>query len=240
MYERFAEIYDDLMSDIPYENYMAWISHECGGVTHKTIVDLGCGTGTLSIGFAHLGAHVTGIDLSSEMIVQATKKAEEEMVNATFICDSMTHFETSHKMDIAMIPIDSLNYLQSEKEVKETFQSVFHSLNEGGHFFFDVHSIEKIEDYLNGPFIYENEEVAYMWSTDAGDEQHSVYHDITFFMKTDKELYERFEEHHYQRTFPVAVYMNWLKEIGFHSIEVADDIFGSEHQGLRNFLHARK
>ena len=101
-------------------------------------------------------------------------------------------------------------------------------------------SIEKIEAFLDGPFLYEDEDVAYMWSTERGEELHSVYHDITFFVRTEEDVYERFEEHHYQRTFEIDSYKKWLEEAGFSTISEAPEIFGTEHSELRHFIQATK
>lgn len=240
MYESFAHVYDELMADIPYENYLAWMVHEVGDLRGKTVVDLGCGTGTLSIPLAHMGADVIGIDLSQQMIDQATAKALEEEAQVVFHCASMTDFVVASPIDVVVIAIDSLNYLADEAQVRETFGKVFESLKPGGKLFFDVHSTEKIEAYLDGPFLYEDEDVAYMWSTEPGEESHSVYHDITFFVKTEEDLYERFEEHHYQRTFAIDSYKKWLQEAGFSTISEASEIFGTEHAALRHFIQATK
>lgn len=240
MYNQFAALYDELMEDIPYENYLAWVSHESGGVHGKHVLDLGCGTGTLSIGFAHLGAVVTGVDLSSQMIEQAVEKAEQEELKINFIQHSMTNFTSDHQFDIVIIAVDSLNYLKSPEEVKETLQSAYQLLAPGGQLFFDVHTPEKIDMYLEGPFIYDDERISYMWSTEAGDEPLSVYHDITFFVQELEDRYIRFDEHHYQRTFPEVNYTEWLQGASYKNISVSQDIFGEEHMGLRTFFHAIK
>ncbi|RKJ59728.1 SAM-dependent methyltransferase, partial [Butyricicoccus sp. 1XD8-22] len=52
----------------------------------------------------------------------------------------------------------------------------------------------------------------------------SIYHQMTFFVKDMKTgLYERFDEEHFQRTFPIDTYIEWLKEIGFSKILISAD-----------------
>jgi hypothetical protein len=137
---------------------------------------------------------------------------------------SMTDLEGFHDMDVALLSIDSLNYLEDEDQVTQTFQGIYQSLKDGGQLIFDVHSVYKMDNlFLDGPFTYEDEEVAYIWHTEAGEQPHSVYHDLTFFLKMSNGLYERFEENQFQRTYTMGQYINWLKTVGFSEISVTAD-----------------
>jgi ubiquinone/menaquinone biosynthesis C-methylase UbiE len=79
-YERFAYTYDRLMREMPYGDWLrfareAWNEY---GITPKTIVDLGCGTGNIAIPLGLEGFDVTGIDLSEDMLAVALQKAENQ------------------------------------------------------------------------------------------------------------------------------------------------------------------
>lgn len=224
-YERFAEVYDVLMEDIPYDQYVKWVTAFAPSSNYPTLLDVGCGTGTLSIRFSKAGYQVSGIDLSESMLTIAQERSQKEDLTIPFYQMSMDDLEGFSNIDVVVIPIDSINYLQSEKQVKETFKRVYSTLRVGGQLFFDVHSIYKMDEiFLQSPFTYDDGDIFYIWYTEKGEEEHSVVHDITFFVMEDlTNLYERFDEQHYQRTFSIETYENWLKEVGFSQIFITAD-----------------
>lgn len=242
-YTDFARLYDVLMQDIPYDKYVAKILATIDNPNGKSLLDIGCGTGVLTEKLAQQGFLVQGLDLSEDMLAVAEQRLQSVNTHIPLYCMSMTEIAGIEDLDVALIAIDSLNYLSSEDEVKETFASVFSSLKKGGHFFFDVHSLYKMNEiFLNGPFTFEDENLAYIWHTEKGENPHSVYHDLTFFVKNDSDLYERFEESHFQQSFEENTYRTWLKELGFSNIEVlADWNFESPSSNSeRLFFHAIK
>ena len=242
-YDQFAYIYDSLMSDIPYEKYAEWVQKFAPVSAGKRLVDIGCGTGVLSVEFAKAGYDVIGIDLSESMLTVAQNRSLEHNTTISFICQSMAELEGIDGVNVAVIAIDSLNYLQTFEEVEQTFVQLYAALAPGGQLFFDVHSLYKMDViFPNGPFTYEDEQIAYIWHTEQGEEQHSIYHDMTFFVRDDAGYYERFEESHYQRTYPVETYIELLKQVGFSSISVSTNIFGEQDEGAieRYFIHAVK
>ncbi|TQR19259.1 class I SAM-dependent DNA methyltransferase [Psychrobacillus vulpis] len=243
MYDQFAFIYDRLMSDIPYAKYVEWVQKEAPISKGNKLVDIGCGTGVLSIEFSKAGYDVVGVDLSESMLTVAHNRSIENNTHISFICQSMTALDGIEDINVAVIAIDSLNYLETLEEVEQTFQHIAHSLVTGGQLFFDIHSLYKMNViYPNGPFTFEDEHVAYIWNTEIGEEDHSIYHDITFFVQDDQDYYKRFEESHYQRTFPIGTYVDLLKAIGFSSVTVSTNIFGEqkEEEVERIFIHAIK
>lgn len=238
-YGKFASVYDELMEDIPYEKYVEWVgSHMQSG----KILDLACGTGTLSQLFSELGFDVTASDLSEEMLTIAAQRFGLANQQIPVLQLSMDNLEGLNGFDAVTIAIDSLNYLASEQKVQQTFKEVYDALNRGGHFFFDVHSIYKVDQlYMDSPFVYDADDISYIWHTEPGDVPHSVVHDLTFFVRQGK-LFERFEETHEQRTFPVELYQQWLMDAGFEAVQVTAD-FSDESPSAtseRIFFHAVK
>ncbi|WP_313891782.1 class I SAM-dependent methyltransferase [Psychrobacillus sp.] len=243
MYDQFAFIYDSLMSDIPYDKYAEWVQKHAPTSTYKKLVDVGCGTGVLSVQFAKDGFDVTGLDLSESMLTMAQKRSIENDTSISLICQSMTEIDGIANMDVAVIAIDSLNYLETLEDVEQTFHHVYESLVDGGQLFFDVHSLYKMDViYPDGPFTYEDEDVTYIWHTEQGDVAHSIYHDITFFVRDESGYYEKFEETHFQRTFPLETYTDLLEKVGFSTISVSTSVFEEqpEDEVERYFIHAVK
>ena len=100
-----------------------------------------------------------------------------------------------------------------------------------------------VENYLEGsPFTYDDGEITYIWHTEEGEYEHSVYHQITFFVANEDGTYDRFDEEHFQRTFPIDFYKQLLQQIGFQYIEVTAD-FTKERpteESSRIFIRAIK
>lgn len=218
-YSEFATVYDELMTDIPYDRYVELIEIAANGVSGKKILDIGCGTGLLSVKLAKMGGDVTGVDLSPDMLRIASERAASLNMPVTFVNQPMQQLEGFINFDAAVIAIDSLNYVVDQKEVIQTLQNAYNALKVGGVLLFDAHSTFKTDViFMESPFTFDNERISYIWETDEGDEPHSVYSELAFFIRGEEGLYKRFDEIHYQRTFPVHIYVEMLQNIGF-SIE---------------------
>lgn len=218
-YSEFATVYDELMTEIPYDRYVELIELVTNGISGKKILDIGCGTGLLSVKLAKMGGDVTGVDLSPDMLRIASERAASLNIPMTFVNQSMQQLEGLTNFDAAIIAIDSLNYVVNHQEVIQTLQNVYDALKVGGVLLFDVHSTFKTDViFMESPFTFDNERISYIWETEEGDEPHSVYSELAFFVRNGDGLYKRFDEVHYQRTFPVHAYVEMLQNIGF-SIE---------------------
>lgn len=218
-YAEFASVYDELMSEIPYDTYVELITLAANGIAGKKILDVGCGTGLLSVKLAKLNGIVTGVDLSPDMLSIATDRARSLNLPVTFAQQPMQQLTGFSEFDVAIIAIDSLNYVIDEKDVLQTFRNIYNSLAAGGVLLFDVHSTFKMDEiFMESPFVYDNKRISYIWNTEPGNENHSVYSELAFFVRTENELYKRFDEVHYQRTFSILEYVAMLNEVGF-SIE---------------------
>ncbi|WP_342559152.1 class I SAM-dependent methyltransferase [Metasolibacillus sp. FSL K6-0083] len=242
-YERFAQVYDALMTDIPYDEYVEWIKAYAPQAKYPTLLDIGCGTGVLAALLDEAGYQVSGIDLSEEMLMVASARFAAANKSIPLISMSMEQLEGFHELDIAIIPIDSINYLREEQAVIETLQRIYDSLRQGGQLFFDVHSLYKMDEiFLESPFTYDDGEITYVWHTEQGKEPHSIYHYMTFFAEATEGLYERFDEEHYQRTFAPEKYEAWLYAIGFSEVHITADWSTEqpEEESERIFIRAIK
>ncbi|KGP90471.1 methyltransferase [Pontibacillus chungwhensis BH030062] len=224
-YGRFAEIYDELMEDVPYQDWVTFTQSSIRSteVGVESILDLGAGTGEISIRLAKEGYNVTGVDLSEDMLAVANRKSIEQNASVEWVKQDISSLNMPVQYDMAISYCDVINYITDEQEVQQTFQHAHDVIKPGGLFLFDVHSIGYIDGYLSGQtFSAVTDEISYIWFCDEKREDHSVAHDLTFFVKKD-DLYERFDEYHSQRTFPVSTYVAWLQDIGFHVLGIHSD-----------------
>lgn len=216
-YQNFAAVYDELMSDIPYNRYAELLELAVGtSFAHTKLLDIGCGTGLLAVQLAKKGAEVIGIDISPSMLEVAKARAASLCLPIHFEQQSMQQLTGFSNIDAAVISIDSINYVIEKEDVTETFRRIYQALRKGGVLLFDVHSTYKMDEiFLDGPFTFDNERIAYIWETEEAEWIHSVYSELAFFVRTTSGQYERFDEVHLQRTWPVHEYVHMLTSVGF-------------------------
>lgn len=226
-YEYFSSIYDQLMDEAPYDQWLTYFMNQINqhNPTAKKVIDLACGTGELTIRLFEKGFDVVGVDLSEEMLSVAYEKALEKGYEIPFYQQNMAELTGLGPCDAVVIFCDSLNYLQTEQEVINTFQAVYDCLNHGGLLLFDVHSPYKIENvYIGSTYAYNGDDISYIWNCFPGKESLSVEHELTFFVFDEHSgKYDRFDEIHKERTYPVSNYVNWLEKVGFQVLSITGD-----------------
>lgn len=245
-YGSFALLYDELMRDVPYEKWVEFVKRqkESYKVKGNKFLDVACGTGEIAIPLSEEGYSVTGVDLSSEMLTIAREKAEKSGQFLFLVQQDMTELEGLGEFDMVGIFCDSLNYLQTESSIVKTFARVGEHLVQGGLFFFDVHSTYKVNElFMNQTYAYNGEEISYIWQCFEGENPLSVEHELTFF-KLDGQTnqYNRFDELHIQRTFPIQRYEEWLINNGFDILSISADFTDDppSAESERIFFTARK
>lgn len=242
-YNVFARVYDELMDEELYEFWVAFTKQHLSS-QHQNVLDLACGAGQLALMLNQSGLNVTGFDLSAQMLEIAAERAEEADAKMTFIEGDMTDLSSLGKFDAITCYCDSICYLPDEEAVQQTFQEAAKHLSEEGVFLFDVHSIFQIDEVFPGyTFNDQNEEISFLWKSYVGEYPHSIEHDLTIFVYQEEiDLYDRFDETHRERTYPIEQYLEMLKKAGFQSVSVTAD-FGQEEvneESTRWFFVCRK
>ncbi|KIL46064.1 class I SAM-dependent DNA methyltransferase [Jeotgalibacillus campisalis] len=227
-YGRFAHFYDHLMSDMPYDQWTRFLleKRDEHGTKGIRLLDVGCGTGEWTLQIAQNGFEVTGIDLSESMLAVASHKAQQAGIPLSLFQQDMAEAGGFDPFDMITIFCDSLNYLETEEELKKTLQNMFTLLNDGGLLLFDVHSPFKIqEQFINQTFTYDDGSIAYIWNSFEGEYPLSVEHELSFFVLDDpnQDRYLRFDELHKQRTYPIDYYKSLIKDAGFKLVAVNGD-----------------
>jgi SAM-dependent methyltransferase len=227
-YGEFAEYYDLLMQDAPYERWMTFLEQAMAryDLRPRHIADLGCGTGRLSLDLFQKGYTVTGVDLSEDMLMIAQSKLERPTPKVRFLCQDLRELVLPEPCDLAISFCDSLSYILEEDGLQAAFARVRQNLKPGGCFLFDVHSEYKLREKLGNNVFYEvGEDVTYLWQSRYDAEKSQVEYDITFFALEDEEdeLYRRFQEVHVQRAYDVEVLRGMLRAGGFATVEVYAD-----------------
>lgn len=228
-YRHLAQVYDRLMQDAPYDEWLNWTETlwEQIGVQPHTVVDLACGTGTLTWKLAKTGRTVVGIDRSAEMLAVAAGKRDQwvgSASNVQWLEQDMRELSLPNEVDAVVCYCDSLNYLLTEADWQRTFQAVYRALCPGGVFLFDIHSIHKISHgFGNELFAWEESGVYCVWHNHFDDTTCMVEQDLMFFVEQPDGRYERFDEQHQQRAFPLKTVKQWLEATGFTVHAITND-----------------
>lgn len=224
-YETLASAYDGLTSDIDYGKTLSFLEAilDQAGKNPQCVVDLACGTGSMSLLLAQKGYQVIGVDISEEMLTQAAFKAGELQENAPwFIRQSMDKLRLPMQADAVFCLLDSLNYLTDPQQCRKTFLSVFKALTPGGIFLFDINTPHKLRSLDGQVFLDENEESYCVWRADFDREENICYYGIDLFRRQGK-LWERSFEQHSEYAYEPALLTQWLREAGFGEIRTYGD-----------------
>ncbi|WP_110111408.1 class I SAM-dependent methyltransferase [Bacillus sp. CGMCC 1.16541] len=244
-YGHFAYVYDRLMSDVPYEQWVHYFKQQMfkANVESPKVLDLACGTGEVAVRLAKEGLDVVGVDLSDDMLMVAKEKAAAEHVSLSLYQQNMSELDLGMQFDCVVIFCDSLNYLQSADEVKQTIHKVYEHLKPGGMLLFDVHSVYKMTTIFgDNTFSHIDEDVSYIWNCFSA-EDYVVEHELTFFVYDEEiEAYQRFDELHKQQTFTIDTYTKWLQEAGFRDMKITADFEAMDpvHDSERIFFSVYK
>ncbi|WP_088102544.1 class I SAM-dependent DNA methyltransferase [Halalkalibacter urbisdiaboli] len=244
-YLAFATLYDSLMEEAPYDEWKRFVINSVGPHRMKelSLLDVGCGTGELVLKLLDEGVTVTGVDLSADMLVVAKEKCERAGYTPLLIQQNMSKMPRLGEFDVVTVFCDSLNYLTTEDEVKRAFHCFAEQLSKDGLLLFDVHSISKINDgFIGQTFADDRGDIAYIWTSFEGEFPNSVEHELRFFVQNDSGLYDRYDELHKQRTFPVSSYESWLEDAGFVIENISADFTEQppHDESERIFIKARK
>ena len=150
-YTGFAVVYDELMDNIPYEEWCEYLTGllKEQGVTEGLLLDLGCGTGSLTELLADAGYDMIGVDNSEEMLELALEKKEQSGKDILYLCQDMREFELYGTVAAVVSICDSMNYLTDYEDLVQTLKLVNNYLDPQGVFIFDMNTVHKYRD-LNG------------------------------------------------------------------------------------------
>ena len=224
-YEALAASYDALTYDIPYEKILQFWETllKRYRLRPETVLDLACGTGSLSVLLAEHGYRVIGVDLSEEMLAVADEKCSHLAENRPFfVCQPMQRLRLPEQVDSVICALDSLNYVTRPADVQKTFRRVHDALTPGGLFLFDINSPYKLEGLAGQTFLDETEDTYCVWRTEYHRGLCTYYMDL--FRRRGDGAWRRSAEVHRQRAYSVEELTAWLAAAGFGDVRVYGDM----------------
>lgn len=224
-YTGFAEVYDTFMDNIPYEEWTEYIKELLTeyGVDNGLVLDLGCGTGSITELMAKEGYDMIGIDNSEEMLSIAMEKREKSGYNILYLCQDMREFELYGTVRAIISICDSVNYIMEEDGLLEVFKLVNNYLDPGGIFIFDLNTLYKYSNIMGDTIIAENRDnCSFIWENYYYEAERINEYDLSIFIKEKDNLYRKYEETHLQRAYELTEIQKLLERAGLEFVSAYD------------------
>lgn len=225
-YSSFAGVYDALTLNVDYKKraeYIASILKDFN-ITDGLLLDLACGTGSLSVEFSKMGYEVIATDASPEMLMEAQNKAYDEEQSIMFLCQRMEETDLYGTVRAIVCALDSINHLESLDDLRKTFSTLKNFIDDGGIMIFDVNTIYKHQSVLgNNTFIYDEKNVYCVWQNRLLKDNRTVNINLDFFVK-DGDVYQRFNENFCETAFSDEEITAVAEEKGFRVVKRYSDL----------------
>ncbi len=187
------------------------------------VVDLGCGTGTLSEMLYQKGFDVIGIDNSEAMLEKAMEKRDASGSEILYLLQDMRELSLYSTVGTVVSVCDSVNYVLEEEELLQVFSLVNNYLFPGGVFIFDFNTDYKYREVIGDAVIAENrEDCSFIWENYYDPEGRINEYDLTMFLRREGELFERVTETHLQRGYEPDEIRALLGQAGLEVVLMRD------------------
>lgn len=244
-YAEFSGVYDILTQNVDYPQRADYIADllSRNGITGGILLDLACGTGSLSVEMAKKGFEVIGVDASGEMLSIAMNNAYEAEQNILFLCQQMQNLDLYGTIGSAICTLDSINHLTKKADVQAAFDRVSLFMEKDGIFVFDVNTPYKHREVLaDNSFVYEADGVYCVWQNTLDSTTDTVQIDLDIFTEIEPDIYERTQESFCERAYEISELEAMLENAGFEFIAVYDELTytAPQENSQRVFITARK
>ena len=224
-YTSFASVYDQFMDNIPYEEWGKYVRELLleHGIKDGLVLDLGCGTGSMTEVLADYGYDMIGVDISEDMLEIAMEKRLESGQDILYLLQDMREFELYGTVGAVVSICDSVNYLLEEEDLVDTFKLVNNYLDPGGLFIFDLNTEYKYRELLGDRTIAEDrEDESFIWDNYYDEEEQINEYALSIFIREEDDLFRKFTETHYQRAYSLDTIKECLAEAGMEFVAVYD------------------
>ena len=229
IYDLIAPFYDVTNSEIDYSKWADFIEENIKNEYKnkaELVLDLGCGTGKMTLELAKRGYDMTAIDYSTEMLNIARTEAEIYSLSERilFLCQDMREFELYGTVDVVVSCLDCINHLTATKDLQKCFSLVHNYLMPDGLFIFDVNGKYKFENiYSDRSYVVESDGNVCIWQNYYNEKSKICDFYITVFSELEDGTYERSEEIQRERMYTLRTLSRELLKSGFELVGAYSD-----------------
>ncbi len=225
-YSSLAMVYDRLM-EVDYSeraDYLLSLFSLHGG-KYGTLLDLACGSGSLTMELARRGCDMVAVDGSEDMLAAAREKAANEQAEVLWLCQDMTELDLFGTVEGAVCTLDSFNHLPSVAAITETLRRLSLFVEPKGLLIFDVNTPYKHREVLgDNAFVYEEEDFLCAWRNRYAARDNKVTMWLDIFALQDDGMYERYEEEIVEKAYSLKKWESMLKAAQFTPLAVYGDM----------------
>ena len=243
-YTSFARVYGMFMDNVPYEEWCDYITGVLKeyGISNGLVLDLGCGTGSMTELLAARGFDMIGVDCSEDMLEIALEKRMASGRDILYLQQDMRDLELYGTVRAVVCLCDSINYLLDVQDLETVFRLVNNYLDPGGIFIFDLNTEYKYRELLADRTIAENrDEGSFIWDNYYDEESRINEYDLALFIPAEEAdagkmgegagpdcetgaasgsgtsgegLYRKYQETHFQRAYTLDEIREALERAG--------------------------
>ena len=241
-YTVLARCYDRLTGDVGYEKWADYLERHFRKLKQpvRSVVELGCGTGSLTRLLARRGYAVTAIDLSPDMLAVADQKCEG--LGVLFLCQDMSRLTLLEPADAVVSCLDSVNYVTRPAALRRTFRRVYRALAPGGLFLFDAKTPPALEGADGQTYLDEDDGLFCVWRGEYFPKRRVCGYGLDLFIRGADGGWSRGSEYHEEYAYTMGELDGFLREAGFSDIKIyGDKTMRAPKEGAqRVFFAARK
>lgn len=226
----FASFYDKLIGGVDYPkradfflNQFIRFKDRC-----ELVLDLACGTGSLSLELQRRGCDVIAVDGSPDMLMQAQSKSYGLTPPILYLCQTMEQLDLYGTVELAICMQDSLNHLEGAASVQRTFDRIKNFIEPSGLFIFDMNTPYKHSEVLgDNTFVLEEQDIYCVWQNSYNSDNCSVAIELDFFERQSGGSYRRSSESFAEYSYTVDTVREMLSSAQFELLEVQGDYTGA-------------
>lgn len=222
-YNYLAPWYDSLTGDVPYSEFADFYESEFrrDGGEFKLLLDLCCGTGSLTWEMAARGYEMIAVDSSVDMLMQAQGKSLPVETPPLFLCQDASLLDLYGTVDAAVCTLDGMNYIPPDA-LHEVFRRLHLFVRPGGLLIFDIRTPEFLRSLDGSVFVDETDDVLCLWRADFDEELSAIVYGMDIFSRR-KSLWDREREEHIEYAHEPETLKALLEAAGFTAVRLTND-----------------